>query len=176
MQGGIITNVCSVGRPSTMCARKVTERLRRLHDRVTGGLHPCLVMLVGVCLCVVWCVLSRRASRGGWARKRNDRNNTRLSCFAHFTCLVLSCFFRVHPWRAFSGACRSRPTLYRAEHHTPMGRVLRSYALEPSRGLCGSDTCMPVLDHIKFQYVPISLLSPFSLNMPQNPSNTTPIE
>ena len=92
------------------------------------------------------------------------------------SCLVLSCFFRVHPWRAFSGACRSRPTLYRAEHHTPMGRVLRSYALEPSRGLCGSDTCMPVLDHIKFQYVPISLLSPFSLNMPQNPSNTTPIE
>lgn len=98
------------------------------------------------------------------------------SNFRFLSCLVLSCFFRVHPWRAFSGACRSRPTLYRAEHHTPMGRVLRSYALEPSRGLCGSDTCMPVLDHIKFQYVPISLLSPFSLNMPQNPSNTTPIE
>ena len=50
MQGGIITNVCSVGRPSTMCARKVTERLRRLHDRVTGGLHPYLVLLVGECL------------------------------------------------------------------------------------------------------------------------------
>ena len=42
--------------------------------------------------------------------------------------------FRVHPRKTFSGA------LYRAEHHTPMGRVLRSYALEPSRGLCGSDT------------------------------------
>ena len=54
-------------------------------------------------------------------------------------CLVLSflsCFFRVHPLgRAFSGACRSRPTLYRAEHHPPVGRVLRSYALEPSRGV-----------------------------------------
>ena len=36
--------------------------------------------------------------------------------------------------RAFSGACRSRPTLYRAEHHTPMGRVLRSCALEPVSG------------------------------------------
>ena len=53
--GSIITNVCSV---STMCARRVklrmaTERLRRLYDRVTGGLHPFLVMLVGVCLCVV---------------------------------------------------------------------------------------------------------------------------
>jgi hypothetical protein len=41
----------------------------------------------------------------------------------------------VGPELAFSGACRSRPTLYRAEHHTPMGRVLRSYALEPSRGV-----------------------------------------
>jgi len=53
------------------------------------------------------------------------------------SCLVLSCFFRVHcpSGRAFSGACRSRPTLYRAEHHTPVGRVLRSYALEPSRGI-----------------------------------------
>jgi hypothetical protein len=29
----------------------------------------------------------------------------------------------------------SRPTPYRAEHHTPMGRVLRSYALEPFRGV-----------------------------------------
>jgi len=28
-----------------------------------------------------------------------------------------------------------------------MGRVLRSYALEASQGLCGSDTCMPILDH-----------------------------
>ena len=37
--------------------------------------------------------------------------------------------------KAFSGACRSRPTLYRALHHTPVGRVLRSYALEPSRGI-----------------------------------------
>ncbi len=26
--------------------------------------------------------------------------------------------------------CQSRPTLYRAEHHTPMGRALRCYALE----------------------------------------------
>lgn len=50
-----------------------------------------------------------------------------------------------------------------------MGRVLRSYALEPSRGVvrllhmsCPSST-------IKFRYVPISLLSPFSLNMPQIP-------
>jgi hypothetical protein len=68
------------------------------------------------------------------------------SCVLTMACLVLSCFFRVHPWRAFSGACRSRPTLYRAEHHTPLGRVIRSYALEPSRGLCGSYTCMPVLD------------------------------
>jgi hypothetical protein len=52
--GSIITNVCSV---STMCARRVklrmaTERLRRLYDRVTGGLHPYLVLLVGECLCV----------------------------------------------------------------------------------------------------------------------------
>ena len=40
-------------------------------------------------------------------------------------------------------------------HHTAMGRVLRSYALEPSQGLCGSDTCMPILDQ-KIRYVPTS--------------------
>lgn len=62
-----------VSRPSTKCARRVIERLRRLHDRVTGGLHPYLVMLVGVCLCVVWCVLSRRASGGGMGQKAKRR-------------------------------------------------------------------------------------------------------
>ena len=48
-----------------------------------------------------------------------------LSCLVLF--LVLSCLVL-----AFSGACRSRPTLYRAEHHTPVGRVLRSCALNLS--------------------------------------------
>ena len=64
-------------------------------------------------------------------------------------CLVLSCFFRVHPRRAFSGACRSRPTLYRAEHYTPVGRAGCSGLthLNHLGVLCGSDTCMPVLDH-----------------------------
>jgi len=32
--------------------------------------------------------------------------------------LVLSCFFRVHPLGGLFLACRSRPTLYRAEHHS----------------------------------------------------------
>jgi hypothetical protein len=57
---------------------------------------------------------------------------------AALSCLVLSClvlFLQRVPLEGFSGACRSRPTLYRAEHHTPMGRVLRYYALEPSRGV-----------------------------------------
>jgi len=42
--------------------------------------------------------------------------------------LVLSCFVSLECTlgRAFSGACRSRPTLYRAEYHTPVGRVFRS--------------------------------------------------
>ena len=66
------------------------------------------------------------------------------------TCLVLSCFFRLYctapSGRAFSGACRSRPTLYRAEHHIPMGRVLRSCALEPVSGRCAALThVLPVL-------------------------------
>ena len=48
--------------------------------------------------------------------------------------------------RAFYGACRGRPTLYRAEHHNPKGRAPRSYASQPFQGLCGSETCVPVLD------------------------------
>ena len=65
-----------------------------------------------------------------------------LSCFRdeirHFHMLV---FYGAPSERAFSGACRSRPTLYRAEHHSPMGRVLRSYALEPSLVMyCPSST------------------------------------
>jgi len=77
-----------------------------------------------------------------------EKNNSRedsLYVLCHRCCFVLSCFFRVHPRRAFSGACRSRPTLYRAEHHTPMGRVLRSYALEPSRGIVAGLTLCLVL-------------------------------
>ena len=50
-----------------------------------------------------------------------------------WSCLVLF-LLSARSGRAFSGACRSRPTLYRAEHHTPMGRVLRSCALEPVSG------------------------------------------
>ena len=68
-----------------------------------------------------------------------------------FPFLVLSSrFFRVRApsGRAFSGACRSRPTLYRAEHHTPTGRVLRSCALEPISGHRAALThVLPVLDH-----------------------------
>ena len=61
------------------------------------------------------------------------------------SCLVL--FLSSAPsGRAFFGACRSRPTLYRAEHHTPMGRVLRSCALEPVSGRCAALThVLPVL-------------------------------
>ena len=69
--------------------------------------------------------------------------------------LVLSCFFRVHPRAGLFMARRSRPTLCRAEHHTLVDRALRSYALEPSRGLCGSDTCMPVL-HRKLETASIT--------------------
>jgi len=66
---------------------------------------------------------------------------------ASLSCLVL--FLKSAPsGRAFSGACRSRPTLYRAEYHTPVGRVLRSYALEPISGRCAALThVLPVLDH-----------------------------
>ena len=46
-----------------------------------------------------------------------------------------SCLTADLSWRAFSGACRSRPTLYRAEYQPPVGRVIRSSALEPSRGI-----------------------------------------
>ena len=51
--------------------------------------------------------------------------------------LVLLVLFRLSApsRRAFYGVCRSRSTLYRAEHHTPVGRALRSYTLGPSRGL-----------------------------------------
>ena len=45
--------------------------------------------------------------------------------------------------RAFHGAHRSKPTLYRPKHHNPMC-TLRSHTLEQSRGLYGSYTCMPV--------------------------------
>jgi len=62
-------------------------------------------------------------------------------------CLVLSCFFRVHPQGLFLTHAEAGLHCTVQEHHTPMGRVFRSYALEPSRGLCGSDTCMPVIDH-----------------------------
>jgi hypothetical protein len=48
----------------------------------------------------------------------------------------LSCFFRVAvPLEGFFWRMPSRPTLYRAERHTPMGRMIWSYALEPSRGI-----------------------------------------
>ena len=60
-------------------------------------------------------------------------------CMLFAWSLILSCLvlflLSAHSGRAFSGACRSRPTLYRAERHTPVGRVLRSYALDPIRGI-----------------------------------------
>ena len=65
-----------------------------------------------------------------------------LSCLVSLEC-TLGGLFLAH---AIAGAY-SRPTLYRAEHHTPMGRVLRSLHLNHLGALCGSDTCMPVLDH-----------------------------
>jgi len=80
VQGGINTNVCAVSRPSTMCARRVTEWLRCLHGRVAGGLHPNLVMLVGGC---VWFGVSSRRAGGGWARRRrNDETVVRLTSWA----------------------------------------------------------------------------------------------
>jgi hypothetical protein len=52
----------------------------------------------------------------------------------------------VRSGRAFYSACLSRTTLYRADHHTPKGRrALRSYALEPIRGLYAA---MPVLANL----------------------------
>ena len=57
-------------------------------------------------------------------------------CRASMACLVLSCFFTVHPLGGlFLAHAEAGLTLYRAEHHTPMGRVRRSYALEASRGI-----------------------------------------
>lgn len=43
----------------------------------------------------------------------------------------------------------SKQTLYSAEHHTLMSRALRAYEFEPSQGLSGSGTYMPVLNHNK---------------------------
>ena len=61
-----------------------------------------------------------------------------LSCLVSLKCTLWEGFF--------CGACRSRPTLYRAEHHTPVGRVLRSCALEPISGRCAALThVLPVL-------------------------------
>jgi hypothetical protein len=79
-------------------------------------------------LCVVFCLLSAPCG----------------SAFYDASCLVLSYFFRVHPgirlFMARAEACRH----FSAEHHTLVGRALRSYALEPSPGLCGSNIYMPV--------------------------------
>lgn len=40
---------------------------------------------------------------------------------------------------AFNDACRSRPTLYRAEHHISMYRAPRHHSIDSSWGLCDSD-------------------------------------
>jgi hypothetical protein len=77
------------------------------------------------------CLVQRRRGKGVLLVPWDDLFIIRfLSCLVSLEC-TLGGLFLAH---AFAG-CRSRPTLYRAEHHTPMGRVFRSYALEPSRGV-----------------------------------------
>jgi hypothetical protein len=60
-----------------------------------------------------------------------------LSCLVSLECTLKGLFWRM-PEQAYTATVQ--------EHHTPMGRVLGSCALEPSQALCGSDTCMPILD------------------------------
>jgi len=82
-------------------------------------------------------ITKQRTIRRIAARANGARESTLFNVARVKPCLVLSCLVSLECtlWEGFSGACRSRPTLYRAEHHTPVGRVLRSYSLEPSRGI-----------------------------------------
>jgi hypothetical protein len=66
-----VSNTAPIRRARRVKLRMATERLRRLYDRVTGGLHPYLVLLMGECLCVVLCASS---SIGGMDQKAKRRN------------------------------------------------------------------------------------------------------
>jgi len=81
------------------------------------------------------------------AKRSNNDNSLMgfvLSCFvcqsrqiptrARLSCLVLSCL-ECTLWEGFFWRMPKQAYTVRAEHHTPVGRVLRSYALEPSRGI-----------------------------------------
>lgn len=83
------------------------------------------------------------------------------------SCLVLL-LLTVLSGKAFYGACRRMPILFRPKQPTPLGGVRRSYALDTCRALSGSDTFMPVLDSTPFPAITSSPPSPLP-NRPPTP-------
>lgn len=117
------------GRGMAVRGRQHWRRRSRRASRTTfsggpchcaGRVHSGLILHI-LCVAVAWC---------WW-----------LVCLKNMAALVLTkILLSASSSRAFYTTCRSRPILYRAEHHFLMGEVLWPYALEPSRGLCGSGT------------------------------------